>query len=254
MTWFNLFNKPITLHCYTSRADVYNFSPIQKASKFIPDWWKNTPKTTIDTDRLFSTPTIKTCAGFTGLYKKGFIIPMWSELALEMGKVNSNYYKYQYSDNISNIDQHDPQQRGPAYPPEKYQHLKIISPWQFVCNEDIDFSLTEPTWNIDTPEIVKILPGVVNYKYQSATNINTIWTRQDENVVYTIDHNQPLAHIIPLTEKQVNLKLHLISPADFANLSDIGRPLNFLNNYFKNKKILKAVEANGCPFHFKAEK
>jgi hypothetical protein len=36
-------NKPIILHCYTHRADVYNYFPLEKASKFIPNWFKKLP-------------------------------------------------------------------------------------------------------------------------------------------------------------------------------------------------------------------
>ena len=111
--------------------------------------------------------------------------------------------------------------------------------------------LTEPTWNIDNPEIVKILPGVLNYKYQSSTNINTIWLRQNQPVVYTIDHNQPIAHLIPLTQRKVELKLHLVSDVEYNNLIRKNTIGVFTGKYAALKKVTKE---RGCPFHFKAEK
>jgi hypothetical protein len=251
MTWFNFFNKPVVLHCYTNRADVFNFSPIQKANKFIPAWWKNLPKTYFLKDSLQPFSTMKYCVGVTDLYKKGFVIPMWSEMAVEVGEINSGSYRYQYADETSTATAHNPQQFGAAYPSEKYQHLKLDSPWVFMCDEDIDFLFTEPTWNIDTPEIIKILPGILNYKYQSSTNINTIWLRQDKPVVYTIDHNQPIIHVIPLTQKIVELKLHLVNDIEYENLTKKNKLGVFTKKYSVAKKLTKA---RGCPFHFKPEK
>lgn len=251
MTRFNFFNKPVILHCYTSRADVFNYSPIAKALKFIPDWWKNIPKSYYLEGSLSPSPTMKHCVGFTDLYKKGFVIPMWSELVVEIGETNSEAYRYQYADETSTAVSHNARQRGTVYSSDNYQHLKLDSPWIFSCDEDIDFLFTEPTWNVDNPEIVKILPGVFNYKHQSSTNVNTIWHRKDKPVIYTIDHNQPIAHVIPLTQKKVELNLHLVSDAEYINLSTKNKLGVFVGKY---AAIKKAVKERGCPFHFKAEK
>ena len=251
MAWFNFFSKPVVLHCYTNRADVFNYSPIAKASKFIPDWWKKIPKSNPVENAVHPAPTMKHCAGFTDLYRKGFIIPMWSELAIEIGEIGSDAYRYQYADEASVAIAHSERQRGTAYPTERYQQLKLESPWFLSCDEDIEFLLTEPTWNIDNPEIVKILPGVLNYKYQASTNMNTIWLRQNEPVIYTIDHNQPIAHLIPLTQRKVELKLHLVDNTEYTNLVRKNKLAVFIGKYAAIKKVSKE---RGCPFHFKAEK
>jgi hypothetical protein len=251
MAWFNLFNKPIVVHCYTDRADVFNYAPIEKAVKFVPKVWKQIPKTVIPEGSVKHSATMKSCAGFIDLYKSGFIVPMWCDLDLEIGKIGSGYHSYQYSDGQSIAQAHPQFQRGNMYPEEKYQHIQLHNPWVFYCDKDIDFVLTEPTWNIDSPEVVKILPGILNFKYQSGCNINMIWTRQVNKTFYTVDFNQPIAHLIPVTEKKVELKMHLVSSEKFRALGSRISGIKFINKYATAKKIM---QERGCPFHFKPEK
>ena len=257
MSFLNFLNRPVVLHCYTDRADIFNYAPIGRASKFIPDWWKALPKS-VGFNTASKEPfdnsienTMKGCVGFTNLYKTGFIIPMWCDFALEIGKINSGQYKYRFSDNTSVASMHPQDQRGAIYPEENYQHIKIHSPWKFVCEEEIDFLTVEPTWSISTPDSIKILPGVINFKYQYGTNINTIWTRRDEDIRYVLEYNQPLVHVIPLTDKKVVLKLHLLNTEDFANMCSSARPIKFANKF---RTVKKTMDAKGCPFHYKTEK
>lgn len=254
---FNIFKKPAVLHCYTHRADVFNYAPVNSASKFLPDWWRvlpkrprfdNTPKTQLD-DSLST--NMKGCVGFTDLYKKGFIVPMWCDFAVEVGKTNSNHFKYYFSDCVSEATPHPQVQRGEVYPEAAYQHLKLVSPWRFVCEEDIDFLLLEPTWNFNAPEHLKILPGILNFKYQHGANVNTVWTRGTEDTKYLLEYQQPLLHLIPITNKKVVLEHHLLNTNDFLNLASRSRAVKFINKYRAAKSTM---QERGCPFHFKAEK
>jgi len=251
MQIFKRFQKPVVLHCYTSRAEVFNYAPIEKAIKFIPESWKKIPKHVTLEEKIAPNSTMKSCVGITDLYKSGFILPMWCDLSLKVGKLGSKSYEYIFADGMSKAMVHPAYQRGELYPEEKYQHFKIETPWIFSCEEDINFIYAEPTWNIDAPEIVKVLPGVLNFKYQTSCNVNTIWSRQADDMFYTVDFKQPLAHLIPVTERKVELKLHLVSSEKFWSLGRRVSRLTFLNKYANLKRELKI---RGCPFHSEQEK
>jgi hypothetical protein len=251
MTWFNFLKRPVVLHCYTNRADVFNFTPIKKSNEFIPNWWKAVPKTKNNPNSLLPGTTIKTCAGFIDLYNAGFMVPMWSDFAMKVGPIDDPFYLWQYSDGRSHAEEHPQIQRGDAYPTTHYQHLKLITPWLFRCDEDIKFLLTGPTWNIAHPEKMHVLTGVVNYKYVAQVNINTLFIKHEVPSQYDIAVGDPVLHIIPLTERKVVIKTHLVDDTTFKNIDAIGSDVCNIN---RHKFVKQVVEAKGCPFHFKSEK
>ena len=242
---FNLFKSPV-VNCYTWDSAVYNYAPIKPAASFIPDWWKELPKATRNPNELIQRPTMKGCVGFTNLYKKGFIMPMWSDLAISIGEQGTNNYRYHFSCERGEINVHDKIQRGSVYPETEYQHLKIESPWMFTCTEDIEFLQTGVPWESSDIPNMSVLPGVVEYKYQLGANINIMWKRTNKNEEYLVPYNTPLCQFIPLTERKVTINLHLISKEKFLAMKRIASSTTFLSKYRTNRRVLKE---NGCPFH-----
>jgi hypothetical protein len=255
MTWFNFFSKDIVLHCYTSRPEVFNYAPIRKATAFFPEWWKALPTAYARENGMGLTTTMKLCTGFTDLFARGFVLPLWSDVSIGIEKKidpdveNHKYqFRYQFSDNTSSFVSHDAKQSGGFYPVSEYQHLKFNTPWIFSCAEDISFLQIQPTWNLKNPEKMLVPPGVLNFKYQVSTEVNSLWPRGIEDVVHDLAFGQPLTLFIPLTERKVKLQLHLISREEFLNRSSMNAGTFFVNKYRNNKKILKE---RGCPFQFK---
>jgi len=251
MNFLNFFKKSVVLNCYTSHSGIFTYAPIKTASNFFPNWWKQLPKTYDSEKVIHPVSTMKQCIGFIDLYKHGFIIPMWSDVIFEIGKQGTTDYRYHFSDDHSRAIYHDANQRGTAYPELDFQHLKIDSPWIFTCDEPIDFLMTDVVWNKDDPSVMSVMPGVINFKYQCGTNINTIWKRTSETTRHTIEFNTPICHLIPLTDRKIVLKLHLVSPEEYGRISGVSRRTKFFGKYRANKRILQETK---CPFHFKAEK
>ena len=54
---------------------------------------------------------------------------------------------------------------------------------------------------------------------------------------YSIDAGQPLAYLIPLTEKNVNVKIHVVDDNEIKKLKTFHH--SFHNGYEITKKILK---------------
>jgi len=250
MNLFSFFKKPVVLHCYTDKPDVYNFAPIKEAKHFIPEWWKKTPKSFKDGFANRDAPTIKNCSGFVDLYRKGVMLPMWSDCSISVGEIGSNAFRYEYSNGYSSAHEHPEAQRGVQYPQEQYLHLKFLAEWALTCEEDLDFLFTAPTWNNDTPENLTIFPGVLNFKYQSSVNINVLFKRESNPVNYLIPFGLPMVHLIPLTERKLIVKTHLISTAELKRIQSLTIQTTFLNSYRNHKK---SIQASKCPFKHKIE-
>ena len=242
-----LFNKPLVLDCYTVSPDAFVHSKPDYANKFIPKWFKNvkppchTAKSLVE-EGFF--PNIKGCAGFIEYFKTGFMLPCWSDLALQIGPRGTNDYRYQFSDQASCIEPHPLWQVGDYFSETEVQHMKICSPWRISASKDIKFLFVKPAWQYDTikDSSFDVLSGVVNFKYQHHTNVNIFIHRRDEEQNILIPHGQPLLHMIPITNKKIKFRYHLVTTDSIAwrKLSIEG--LKFSNRYFHSRRIQERNE------------
>lgn len=235
--------KKLVLDCFTERVNVYDYAPIRLANKNLPDWWKQLPKHEEIDDSLFGRPNMKSCYGLIDLYKTGIILPMWSDIRFLLSPDGS--LKFQYSDQTSTADFHSPDQRKGWASPDKYTHIKLISPWFFSCKENISWMLIPPMYNQDDLISYLICIGILNFKYQSSTNINIILPIPKERKIIQIDHGQPVAHIIPLADnREIEIKNHLMSAEDYKKMKDRIQPITFFRKYEKMIRLQKSK----CPF------
>jgi hypothetical protein len=235
-------HRPIHLDCFTASVNAYKFAPIEPANRFIPDWWKAIPKT--HTNDGIEMGTMKTCAGFIDLYGKGVMLPMWSELVVRLQE--DGYYQYNFGDLASSAEFHNPAQVGTLLEKFSAIHLKIHSPWLFECKESVSWHFAHPVWNQAAMDYC-VLTGVVDYKYSTSTNINVLFRRT--NNVVTFEHGDPLAHIIPLSERPLRIKNHLISQEEYDKKYSINKPISYRGGYYRKKKLIEARESK-CPFGF----
>jgi hypothetical protein len=244
--------KKLVLHCYTQTIGLVEMAPIEKASKFLPSWWKELPKNFKVTDDIKNElsirkgTTLKSCSGFTDLYSKGAILPMWSDVTIQIGEIGNNSYRFYHRDNRSVITIHPQMQRGNYLPDTEYQHLKFVSPWVFYCEEPTNFVFMEPTWNLEDLQYTKTLPGIVNYKYQHTTSVNMMCIRKPEAYEFDIPFLHPMAHIIPMDDRELEIKVSC-DEDKYKFYSELNRTRA---TYRTLKKIKQDNEKKGCPFGF----
>jgi hypothetical protein len=242
---FFIKRSKVIIDCFTDNLNAAEYFPIAESNNFYPDWWKNLPKTHVVGESSgieIAKSTMKSCDGFIALYKQGFMIPLWSDLIVE---TQANGFRYTFADEISHIGSHDYDQMSTEF--MSYIHFKIQSPWFLKESKGIEFLFTQPTYNqVKSLSDWHILPGIVDFKYQRATNINFVASRGRR---IQINAGHPVAHLIPLTEKEIDLRIHLINP---SNIEDLKIKNNFYpffrGSYKKIKKILEEKERKKCPF------
>lgn len=232
--------KKVVLDCFTYDKNLYDYYQIDKASNFYPNWFKNLEKDY--QDNLVRPSTIKRCVGILDTYKTGFIFPMWSDLII---KIQDGSYQWLFAHNKSIADVSDHRQWNSYINPQEYGHLKINSIWRIKSKQDIKFYFTHPYWNHNPINSYSIVSGMLNFKYQFNTSIN-MFIDLKENRTIEIKQGTPLIHLMPLTEKEIVLKHHIISYEEYHNDS-----LNFTfnNAYQKQKKMMDDKEKK-CPFNF----
>lgn len=236
----------INIDCFTTNVMAYEMAKIESAIKFVPQWWKNLPSSIASTwgDHPYvKNGTLKKCDGFLNLYKHGFVIPMWCDLAVDVGAIGSDSFRYQYSDFESSANEHSQAQRGEFCNQKNYQHLKLISPWYINSKKNINWVFMDSVWNDVDLLPYRVLTGVVNYKYVNGTHINIIFKRENKDRQILIPYKTPLVHLIPITEKKVKLNHHLVDEIELqkkVTTKNLG--VKFINRLSAVKKQDK------CPF------
>lgn len=233
-----LFKKPeVVLDCFTSVSDVYRFAKPDNAIKFIPEWWKKTPSSYVSDGDFHKSPTVKKCDGLISYYKNGVVLPAWSDLAIEIGPKGTPYYRWQYSDKQSTAVSHPFKQLNNCIDETTVMHLKLISPWHFVCKDEILWAWSDPKWNRLEKNDYVALPGTTSFKYQHETNINILMYRSETTKIININFGDPLYHITPITEKNLKLNYHLVSSEEFLRTQ--GSSIKFTGSFNLVKKLMK---------------
>ena len=240
---FDIFIKrsEVVLDCFTTDKNNFDFFSPKKASYFIPQWWKNIPNNETAPNKFVGFKpqnTMKNCPGFLNYYKKGIIIPLWSDMIIT---TNTETYSYQFADELSVIEQHAAEQYNFSI---DLIHLKIVSPWFLKSKKGVNFLMSSPYWNHITNHNVTtnffVTPGITDFYYQHGTHVNVFVTKKINR--FEFQANNPLLHLTPLTEKNIKIKTHLIDEFEHKKL--------FFTSLFSFKKLYDQRKklSDQCPF------
>ena len=169
-------------------------------------------------------------------------MPLWSDLALEWDKDN---WKYKYSDGQSNLVIHDNNQMPEFY--EDNWLLKISSLW--FIKSPVSLLFNHPFWLHQTP-----FPFITPYGIESPSINNHHSTLNNTNVLLfakktletkreIIKVNTPLLHIIPLTDKPVNIKCEVVSLEEYnKQISASMSNTSFASKGLRQKALLNNLK------------
>lgn len=243
---FSFFHRTPVIHldCFTNAYHAYKFTPIVKASKAIPQWWRNTAPGTTDFDFVtFQHPTrnrnVRTCYGFIELYKRGCIVESWSDFVLKNvdGKCTAFYSTGpQVSTQTLN-------ERGGSF--RDYTHLKLVSPWRFKEKTGVQFHCSAAWWSLEGKNFI-MPPGILAFDFNNAAHVNILVPKNAE--AQQIRLGQPLMHLIPLSEGRLEIKNHYI------DRENIDREFYALKSFYGWRSIKNLMNRNKerekCPIQF----
>lgn len=240
---FKFIEKPITIDFFTCNPGAYHHAPIVKANKLMPSWIKSV-KGQQASDGVPES-TVKQCNGFVDYFKNAFTIPLWSDVVLGVSEEGNDYWHYRFADQRSEIQIHPDVQRGTYLPSSKYQHFKLVSPWMAVSSKSVNVHWTSPTWSLDEPDKIVVLPAVVDYAYTHGTHVNIVIPKTDKDQNIILKAGQPMVNIVPMTERKVNVKCHLVDEKEYESINQ-----HTGNVYFNNRINRHKGNPLTCPFGF----
>lgn len=231
--------RPITLDCYTTNSGVYHAFPVAKSTELYPDWWKSL-KTTAEVPEKrnpIKRPmnTVKVCEGLLDLYKSMITIPLWSDIKIQYDN-KGNFAWISSADDVK-IGHHPAEQ----FNHEEFSnliHMKIMVPWIMQEKTGVNFQLFSSDWNKPSSMFDYRIPGgVLNYKYQVGANCN-IWLPKKEKATIDLIAGDPLLNLLPLTDRKVIIKNHLIDHAEFMK---IEHKFSYQSKFASRYRFLKKL-------------
>jgi len=213
--------RPITLDAYTEHAGVYYQNPIVKSTQTYPEWWKSLKShcgvATESSPIVTPMATIKVCEGLLDMYKNMFTIPLWTDIIIKYDEQGNFAWKSSADD--TKIGHHPPAQ----FEHEEFAdliHMKITVPWQLQEKSGVNFQLFNSDWNKPSDMFKFRIPGgVLNYKYQCGANCN-IWLPKKVDADISLYAGEPLINLLPLTERKVILKTHLVESKEMKEMAN----------------------------------
>jgi hypothetical protein len=224
----------IHLDCFTNNVSAIEYAPIDHAIKHIPEWWRALPKEIYANN--IPSPTMKTCVGMYDFYAKSICLPLWSELTIT---TKNNEYSWQFSDCVTEGIVHNKHQYAGFG--DGTGQLKLESPWLFETKDTVHWAVSQPTYSNKKVFDYVVLPGVLEFKHQNATNVQTLINLR-ENKTFCIPHNTPLALFTPMSDKKVVIHRHLVGWEMFKKLKTKRATPTFINSYKTQQQKIK------CPY------
>lgn len=239
----------IVIDAFTSSSTAYEWFPIDRTQKYIPEWWKKIPSSyklenpsTLKDIAL----TIKKCPGVIDLFTCGFILPLWTDLVMVLTP-DQNMFNYEFASKSPNwfIDLNEHRQYLNAFS-NKFLQAKITSPWIIKEKSGVKFTLIEPTWTMSNPNEFTVVPGMLDFKYQNNINVNVFLEMSSRGCRVDMRAGQPLAQFIPLSDKEIEVRNHLVSDQEYQQINEAAQPFSFMKSFVTKKKLIDGRKK--CPF------
>lgn len=237
--WFK--KKKIVLDCFTDVAAVHKLFPVDRARKFIPDWWKQIPLTHQGQRPMSQTlsieePSIRMCPAINEHFMNGVIMPAFAELIIQRdaqtGKAECMAAAATWGEPV----QHNPKDMENK---KDLLHWKFSTPWLFRESTGIKWHWVQPAWHQRDPLNHWMVPGFIEFKHQHTVQINMMIPRGKR---IHFNAGDPVIQMIPLTDNQnqVEVKNHLVDASEMEKLATY-KPY-FVNSYMKLRKRTTDME------------
>jgi hypothetical protein len=241
--FFMIFIKPkqIIIDAFTINSGIHNYFSPSKATDFLPQWWKNLPKSIAINkhDMTVDYATMKQCDGFIEQYKNSFIVPLWSDLIIKT--YNDGRWQYMFStEDTPSMQEHREYMTRDVTEFNNIIQLKLPTPWLFVEKTGVKFQLHEPFWNrIHKLNEIRTAPGILNFKDQNA--VVNVFLAEKINKEIHMNSGDPLLMFTPLSDKNIKIKSHVVDEGEWKRIHDKTMYVSSFSGFYKKNKIR-------CPF------
>lgn len=214
---------PITLYAFTTVPTLAQVFPPIELTKCFPDWWRTMPShAAIPAPKGFAVsrpPTIKHCYALQELFKHGIGLRLWRDVFVSFeadGSVVSDAPKSA----TARVGTSHPSFQFPQAFNATTQHYKFFSPWAFVCEQPVHFTMTHPIYHQRDPFRFHTMTGLVEYRHQHGTEINVLLTRPaGQRLEVSFAAGEMMAYLIPNSSSPIKVVAEEVSQAEMDRVN-----------------------------------
>ncbi len=231
--------KEVNLTAYTFGESYVNTCPPVYKSNQKPDWLQKLKTFYASWDQqshmAIKNATAAVCPAIKYFLSDPITLCMWADLDIKIFP-DGRWTHYSRPEWNINLAEHGKEQFGEAY--NGRVAIKLVSPWYFKADDSAKFMFMESHYSTSffRDQNIIIPPGIIEYKYQHATNVHMLFPIKDEEYVVRIKHGTPLVSMFPMFERKLNFDVKLISYNEFANMNT-SMPQMFIGRYFKHQRL-----------------
>lgn len=206
-----------------------------RASKHMPDWFKNLPQKINNEDRLENS-TIKRCMPFIDAMSAGWIIPLAADVEFSTNEDGSaiqwkhNFYK-------SMVEKHS-QEQVAGNPKSPRPPLKFMNYWLTKIPPGWSLAFVPPL-NRPDPRF-ECISGIVHSGYHEYVNFPFFFT--EDKFTGIIKAGTPLVQCIPIPSSSLSANIGVFSKKDIDDLALTRKKRQSHESYYRDVVRPKAKE------------
>lgn len=205
-------------------------APIQPATKFFPEWFKNLKAFPPEAPKWFA-GTVKTCPSFVDIYKRAFVIPLWCDLRLNI--VDNENWGWSTPSEIFQFTNHSHTQYTNWLPEHEKEKIKLIlkpnCPWR--CKTEKGYVLMQQPLYYHFNQDFEVLPGFVETDIYHEINQQMIFRKPGE---FFLKRGTPLCMYYVVKKEEFELyNVHYDDPI-IKNYNDKNTKTGYSGNNIKD--------------------
>ena len=217
---------------------TYNLFPAVETRRIIPEWFKTCPKSSFNWSKFIPYRTVRGCPGIINYINSGFVTPLWSDVNIKTNPEQIEWYSAKEDPNF--FQYHETLGQSPGFYNNQFM-LNTMSPWKIQKRkQDIKIISVFAQYHHSKSLPYSLMQGTVNTKMTTALNFFIAFPKT--NATYELKAGDIFIQYIPLSDKQLVIKNHLVSKQEFINLSKEHNPISFNMSGLKEVKIIKSKE------------
>jgi len=214
---------PITLYAFTSVPTLAEVFPPVELTKCFPEWWRNLPShATLPQSNgraVSQPPTIKHCYALQELFKRGIGLRLWRDVFVTI-EADGNVVSDGPKAKTVRLGTSHPSFQFPNAFNTTTQHYKFFSPWSFVCEQAVHFTMTHPMYHQRDPFRFHTMTGLVEFRHQHSTEINILLPRvAGQRTELSFTAGEMMAYLVPMSASPVKIIAEEISAAEMDRVN-----------------------------------
>jgi hypothetical protein len=217
---------------------TYNLFPAVETRRITPSWFKTCPKSGFNWFKFEPELTVRGCPGILNYINSGFVTPLWSDVNIRTSPEQIEWYAAGQRPNF--FQYHETLIQSPGFYNDQFI-LNTINPWKIKKRKQNIKIMSVVAQYHHTKSLPYIpIQGITDTEMNRDLNFFIAFLRT--NATYELKAGDIFIQYIPLSDKKVSIKNHVVSTQEFRKLFEEQQSISFYMSGLKKLNIIKSKE------------